>query len=180
MRTLEHRRHSRRDPGGIHLNAEGVALARKVAATTPKFDRVATSPRPRAVETAELLAGRVDAVVPGLAEVGDELAHLAETDPPGSFARCGALIRQSTAAAEFGRAQLELWRAELERVPDGGRLLLVSHGGVIELGAVTALPESSLAWGGALGYLEGVRLDWDGRRWTSGAVLRVPAPPRGP
>ncbi len=173
MRTLEHRRHSERDAGGIHLNAAGVALARRVAGTLSRFDRVVASPKPRALETAELIGGRVDASLPALAEMPEDGWLLAGGGPPASFGDCAALLRRSSAAREYARSQLDVWRAELERVPPGGRLLLVSHGGVIELGAAAALPEAAAGWGKPVGYLEGVRLGWDGRRWRDGEVLRV-------
>ncbi len=173
MRTLEHRRHSRRDPGGEHLNAAGKALARRVAASAPSYDRVVASPKTRAVETAEAVGGRVDAILAGLAEMPDELGLLAER--PSSFADFAALCRRSATAREFASRQLDLWRSELDRVPEGGKLLLVSHGGIIEFGAVAAVPEAAPRWGGPLGYLEGIRLEWDGRHWRRGEVVRVPA-----
>lgn len=173
MRTLEHRRHSRRDPGGVQLNEAGRALARRVGSTMPRFDRVVASPKPRATETAEILGGRVDAVVDGLAEMPDDLGMFVPSDAPRSFAEYARIVRRSAAAAAFAQEQLALWRSELERVPDGGALLLVSHGGVIEFGAVRAVPTVASRWGAPLGYLEGIRLRWDGR-WRSGELLRVP------
>jgi broad specificity phosphatase PhoE len=173
MRTLEHRRHSRRDPGGVHLNESGVDLARRVAAGLPRFDRVVTSPKPRAVESAEAMGLHVDAELPGLAEMPDDVGVLAAAHLPTSFAAYAELIERSANARAYARAQSELWRNELARVPDGGSLLLISHGGLIEMGAAAAVPRAARTWGAPLGYLEGVRLRADGRRWTSGDVLRV-------
>lgn len=172
MRTLEHRRHSRRDPSGVQLNAAGRALARSVGAILPRFDRVVTSPKPRAIETAERMGRRVDATVPELGTMPDDLGVLPGAEAPHSFADYARWVRESPIAARYARTQSARWRAELERVPDGGSLLMISHGGVIELGAVAALPRRAATWGGPLGYLEGVRLTWDGR-WVSGEVLRV-------
>jgi broad specificity phosphatase PhoE len=175
MRTLEHRRHSRRDPGGVHLNADGLALAHSVAAGLPRFDRVVTSPLPRAVETAEALGLTVDTTLAGLAEVPDDVVAVFESlpRPARSFERIVEHLGRSREAAEFAHRELAQWRSELERVPEGGRLLMISHGGFIELVAASALPEVVRGWGPPLGYLEGVRLTWDGRRWTSAEVLRV-------
>jgi hypothetical protein len=52
---------------------------------------------------------------------------------------------------------------------------MISHAGVIEFGAAAALPGLARTWGAPLGYLEGVRLTWDGHRWADGEILRVPA-----
>jgi len=174
VRTLEHRRHSRRDPAGIHLNADGAELARRVGASLPRFDRVATSPKPRAVETARAMGLSVDSELPALAEMPDDVGIMIDELHPRSFADFVELTERSVSMATYARHQLEAWRAELERVPDGGALLLVSHGGIIEFGAAAALPRVARTWGPPLGYLEGIRLRWDGRRWLSGEVLRVP------
>jgi len=174
MRTLEHRRHGPREPTGIHLSAAGRSLARSVGGTLPRFDRVVTSPKPRAVETAEAMGYRVDASVAGLGLLPDDAEGSGDADSPRSFAEYVERLARNEAVAAYAADQSELWRTELERVPDGGSLLMISHGGVIEFGAAYALPHPARAWGRPLGYLEGVRMVWDGQRWVSGAVLRVP------
>ena len=58
-------------------------------------------------------------------------------------------------------------------LPDNGRTLLVSHGGIIELGAIASLPEADHAsWGGGLDYCEGVRLSFDGNDFVGIEILR--------
>ena len=61
MRSLVVRRHSLRSPGGVHLSPEGVHQARRVGRFSGNFDRVVTSPKPRARETAEAMGFPVDA-----------------------------------------------------------------------------------------------------------------------
>jgi broad specificity phosphatase PhoE len=175
VRVLEHRRHSRRSPGGTHLNRAGVALARRVGSEIGPFDRVVTSPSPRAVETAVALGFAVDAELRSLLAVPSAVDERLSTNPPTSFAEYIEVVRLGGPTAEFARRQESLWRTELERVPDGGRLLAISHGGVIEFGVAAAVPEIALGWGPPLGLLEGVRLYWDGERWTGGELLRVAA-----
>ncbi|MCI4339228.1 MAG: histidine phosphatase family protein [Thermoplasmata archaeon] len=174
MRTLEHRRHSRRDPTGTHLNAAGRSVARSIGAGLAPFDRVVTSPRPRAIETAEAMGRSVDVTLAELAEMPDEAGVPMELFQPRTFSDYAEMIRQSSVTAAYAARQAELWRTELERVPDDGSLLMISHGGIIELGALAAVPRIAPSWGSALRYMEGVRLRWDGRRWTTGDVLRVP------
>lgn len=174
MREVEHRRHTRRDPGGVHLSREGLEIARRVAPTLGRFDRVISSPVPRAVETVEAVGLSVDAVLPELALVPDEVARVLEALPPRSFGDYVRLARRRRVLAEYAREQAELMRQELERLPDGARLLIVSHGGVIELGAAAARPHDALGFGETAGFLEGVRLGLDGGEWVRGEVLRVP------
>jgi phosphohistidine phosphatase SixA len=113
LKVLELRRHARRDRTEDRLSAEGRAQAEDVGrALTGAFDAVFTSPANRAAETvAWILRGMhaalppEHAVVPGLAGQGTD----------GS-------------PAQLGRVVLEL----LERVPDGGRGLAVSHTPIVE------------------------------------------------
>jgi broad specificity phosphatase PhoE len=175
MRRLEHRRHSRRDPGALHLNASGRTLARAVGAELPRFDRVLTSPKPRAVETAEEMGRTVDAHLTALGEMPEEIGRAVDSLEARTFAEYLDLVHRNQEVATYATRQSALWQRELERVPEGGDLLLISHGGLIELGAVSALGERVRTWGPPLGYVEGVRLSWDGRRWSSGEVLRVRA-----
>jgi broad specificity phosphatase PhoE len=178
VRVVEHRRHSRRDPGGVHLNPEGLEIARRVAPMIGRFDRVVTSPIPRAVETAEALGFSIDLVLPELALIPDPVQKIVDTFPPRSFADCIQLARRRPAVAEYARRQAALMHDELARVPDGGRLLMISHGGIIEFGAAGARPHDALGFGETAGYLEGVRLTMDAGAWVGAEVLRVP--PSGP
>jgi broad specificity phosphatase PhoE len=172
MRILEHRRHSRRDPDSPHLNPAGIALARQLGPGLGSFDRVVTSPKPRAVETAQALGRSVDAELPELGTMPREVGLVHDRAGLRSFGDYARALEQHATLRDFAAAQAALYVRELERVPDGGRLLLISHGGLIELGAVAAYP-AARAWGGPLGYLEGVRLMRDGPRWGRGEVLRV-------
>jgi len=174
MRVIEHRRHSLREPGGPHLSREGIALARRVAPSIGRFDRVATSPKRRAVETAEALGLTVDATIEELAEMPDDAGLAVDTLGARSFADYVRGVTRSRGMAEYGRRQAGLMRRELERLPEGGRLLLISHGGVIEFGAVAARPKDARGWGPPVGHLEGVRLFLDRGRWVRGEILRVP------
>jgi broad specificity phosphatase PhoE len=175
MRTLEHRRHARRDPGGVHLNAAGRAQASALRSTRSDFDRVVASPKPRAVESAEAMGYVVDATIVELGETPDDIGARIDALSPRSFADYLTLFERSPPVADYARESADRWRVELERVPDGGALLMISHGGLIELGTVAALRERTRDWGPVLSYLEGARLTWDGHRWVDGAVLRVPA-----
>jgi broad specificity phosphatase PhoE len=133
-----------------------------------------TSPKPRAIETAEAMGRTVDTTLAALSEMPDDAGVPMDLLRPRTFFDYAETVHRSPVAATYAAGQAELWRTELERVPDGKALLMISHAGVIELGAVAALPRVAPSWGSALGYMEGVRLHWDGRGWASGEVLRVP------
>ncbi len=159
--------------GGLHLSPRGVSLAREVGRASGRFDRVVTSPKPRAVETARAMGYEVDAELSELEEVPEEVAHRLDERSPTSFAEYAELVRSSREAATYAAHLARTWLAELERVPDGGRLLLISHSGIIELGTAGAVGAAVEEWGPGLGFLEGVQLERLRGRWGRAEVLRV-------
>ena len=83
--------------------------------------------------------------------------------------------KQGGAFAEFARGQAAIWLEIARLLPDGGRALLVGHGGFIEGGAVAALPDADhAAWGRTARHCEGVLVGVEGDRFVSVEVLRVP------
>lgn len=128
MRTLDVRRHARRDAFEDKLSLEGKLQAETLGASLPEYDIVFTSPKKRAAETLALFlqgGGRAvppHGVIDGLAGPSPEAA--------------GVL------AALF------------EHVPEGGRGLAVSHTPIIEEATetLTGLHVSPLA------ECEGVRI----------------------
>ena len=159
----------RRKPGQ-HLSQDGIDLARLVGAGSGPFSRVATSPLPRAIETAIALGFEVDET--------DDFLGLIPTGSgygwPASFARVSDAVREGGAAAKFARQIAGVWQDIVERIPESTQSLVVTHGGIVELGAVAAVPdEPHEDWGDAIGYCEGVRLTYDGG-FTGCEVLRVP------
>lgn len=173
MRTVEVRRHSLREPHGDHLSAEGVELARRTAPTLHRMDRVVTSEKVRAIETAEALGLRVDRTIRELGQVPDEVQARIDEAHPQSFAEYVVLVARNPWVRAFAASQVELWRSEADLLANEGHLLVVSHGGVIELGAAMAVPDEARRWGLPLSVLEGVRLCWDGDRCTRGEILRL-------
>ncbi|MCI4360847.1 MAG: histidine phosphatase family protein [Thermoplasmata archaeon] len=172
MRGIDYRRHAQRDPGGVHLNANGIATARRVAASSGPYARVLSSPLPRAAETAQIVGGRV-------AELRRELATLepgveSALGPIVRWSDYGASARRSPTVARYAERQASALQRIADTVPEGGQALVVSHGMILELGAIGALPElDTSAWGGPAGYCEGIRLEYEGGRCVAGTILRV-------
>ncbi|HEX9717563.1 MAG TPA: phosphoglycerate mutase family protein [Actinomycetota bacterium] len=112
MKTLEIRRHARRDPNADRVSPEGQVQAEEVGRTlTGGYDVVFVSPAKRAAETVAWFlqaSGQQlpeHAVVPGLAGNGTD----------GSPEQLGSVLRALLAA-----------------VPEGGRGLAVGHTPLIE------------------------------------------------
>jgi broad specificity phosphatase PhoE len=177
MRTIEHRRHTMRAKPGQHLNRAGVEMARRVGDGLGRFDRVITSRVPRAYETAIAMGYAVDEQLDALSSTPDGLVGIdAEVD----LLRLGwiAFQRAARAGGEAGRfvhLQGELMRAIAASLPEGGRALVISHGGIVEASAVGCRPDADFAaWGPACGYCEGIRLSFEGDLCVAIEPLRVP------
>jgi broad specificity phosphatase PhoE len=90
------------------------------------------------------------------------------------FALYSAAMRRGAAVAAYGESLAELWLMIAESLTEGGSALVVTHGGIVEAGAVACLPEVDHAgWGGAIDYCEGVRLSFEDGRFVDVEILRV-------
>jgi broad specificity phosphatase PhoE len=172
MRELELRRHSMRVGSGQHLSQEGVDLARRVGATMGPFDRVVTSTLPRAFETAIAMGFAVDEQVEALGAMSAEVAR--EVDWQGGCAEFQRAARLGGATTGYVQEQGRLLRRLAEALPEDGRALVVSHGGILEALAVGGLPDRDWsAWTESAGYCEGVRLRHDAGRFVGAERLRA-------
>ncbi len=174
MRYLEHRRHTQRAKPGQHLSQFGVSLARRVGASCGPFAYVATSTLPRAYETALAMGWSVHAQYPLLNTY--EQAVEEEISWPATFAMYADLVRKpGTASAAYAARAADLLRELVAKVPDGEAVLVISHGGVVELSIVGLLPSLDYStWGGECGFCEGARITFDGTTPISALPLRVP------
>ena len=174
MRYIEVRRHTMRHKPGKHLTQEGVALARRVGSAMGPFARVVTSKSPRAFETAIAMGFAVDDQAKELSLM--ETKAVEQIVSANSFADYAQAIKAHKALAKWAKAQSKFWRDIAGSLQEGESALLVSHGGMIELGTIAALPDANhSAWGGGLGYCEGARLSFDGNNFVSVEILRVDA-----
>jgi broad specificity phosphatase PhoE len=172
MRTLDVRRHTMRRKPGAHLSQDGIVLARLVAENAGPYDLVVTSTIPRAIETAIAMGFAVDETLDELGQLADEVED--DVRWPSSFALISQAVTKGGAAALHAQAQTRLWRQIVDRLPDGGRALVVSHGLIVELGVIGIVPNAEhAAWGDALGYCEGARIVFNVNE-IGCEILRVP------
>lgn len=172
MRTLVHLRHAEREAGGVHLTTEGRRAAERLGRGLGRFDRVVASSKPRAVETVRALGLDVDAVLPELEALPAPVARWVDRAAPRSFSDYVSLVGRVAEVRRHAQALAAGWGDQLAALDEGARLLLVSHGGVIELGAVGALGAATRGWGACLGLLEAVQLDREPTGWAGGHVMR--------
>jgi len=133
-------------------------MCEELAKTAPRYRLVVSSPLPRAKETAERIAGRLDAVEPGLLpDLGSHAATLfGELRTLSDWAR---LLAREEEARTFAAEQLPTWSRIASRVGETDHALAVSHGGIIELPAILLMRQLGVALSGpSFGYGDGVRV----------------------
>jgi broad specificity phosphatase PhoE len=172
MKFLEVRRHSKRNASQPHLSQEGVSLARCVGNTMGHFDRVVTSTLPRAFDTAIAMGYAVDYELEELMPA-DGLVST-EVDLDASYAEVARAVKLGRHAANYAKEMAKLWRELITLAGDGGSVLVITHGGVIEMGVVACLPHADPApWGRAASYCEGARLAFENDAFVDVEILRL-------
>ena len=176
MPILDIRRHAQRqniDEQQSALSTAGIAMCEKLAKAAPKYALVISSPLPRAKETAQRIAGRLDAVEPGLLpDLGGQAAQLfGEMRTLTDWER---LMARDEVARKFADEQLPVWARIASRVGDGDRVLAVSHGGIVDLPAIVLMKQLGVAIDGpSFGYGEGVRITYAKGRPSAVSMLRA-------
>ena len=148
-------------------------MCEKLAKTAPKYALVVSSPLPRAKETAQRIAGRLDGVEPGLLpDLGGQAAQLfGEMRTLVDWER---LMARDDTARTFADEQLPVWSRLASRVKESDRVLAVSHGGIVDLPAIALMKKLGMAVDQAsFGYGEGVRVTYKEGRATALEVLRA-------
>jgi broad specificity phosphatase PhoE len=174
MKILEIRRHSIRSQASDHLNQKGISLARSVGQDMGPFERVVTSTLPRAFETAIAMGFAVDAQSELMSTYGNDVND--EAPWPMSFARYAKVIQRGGAAARYAGKLAAYYESLMSSIATGQAVLVVNHGGVVELGVVGCLPmEDFSSWGDSVSYCEGARLYWE-NKFIRAEELRVKQP----
>jgi broad specificity phosphatase PhoE len=184
MRTIEIRRHAYTKKGeqrgkGSHLSAEGVALARRIGARIGPFDWVLTSQVPRTLETALAMGFAVDEQLETLGdlplEVWEEIGHHERWTWTDAFVHFARFVAQGGPAARMGQRQQQTWVQALAAVPEGGSVLIISHGRIIETGLVTCVPDGDFAaWGAPFQHGEGVQMTYGEGHFSNVQFRRDP------
>ncbi len=174
MRSLEIRRHTHRYVPQPHLSQIGVDLARHAGEGLGRFDRVVTSTVPRAFETAIAMGYAVDEQIEQLGLMSDDVTAIIPWDA--GYAAWLQAAQTHAAVAQYAQAMADLLRSMVRTLPDGGRGLAISHGGIVEACTIGCLLPHGRVSGAACGYCEGARLTFDGKAAVRVDLLRVEQP----
>src|SRR5213596_320345 len=177
MPVMEIRRHAQRTDRGSEqssLAPAGRAMAEALAKRAPKYVLVLSSPLPRAKETAQTIAGRLDGTEPGFLPemggvIGDRIFGEMRT-----LADWAEVLREREDARKFATEQLATWARVAMRVGEKDRVLAISHGGIIELPAITLAQRLRTPLEGAsFGYCEGVVVTYAKGAPTKLEIVRI-------
>lgn len=174
MKILEHRRHSMRDVGGKHLNQEGLDLARKVGRSfsDEKYVAVITSNKERAKQTAVAMGFAINDNAKVLSTIDDGVEDEISWDQM-NFANIKAVLKMKGALYGYTEKQRNYFTHLMSDIEDGEKILLVSHGGVLEFGLVALFPEEDhISWGDNFDYCEGYRLYFEDGKFVKYELLR--------
>jgi broad specificity phosphatase PhoE len=175
--VLEIRRHAERTDRGNEqsaLSSAGREMSKSLAKQAPNYALVLSSPLPRAKETALLMTGRLDGTEPGFLPemggvIGDRIFGEMRT-----LADWAEVLREREDARKFAADQLATWARVAMRVGEKDRVLAVSHGGIIELPAITLAQRLHVPLDGpSFGYCEGVAITYARGAPTKIEALRL-------
>lgn len=173
MASLEIRRHTMRTKPGQHISKSGISLANLIGKSCSSFDLVVTSEIPRAIETAIAMGFAVDCQITELGILPESIYSAIEW--PKSLKTLSETTKSNGLCNRYAKAQASHWNSVLDKLSDHQSGLIVTHGGIIELGAIGFMPNTNHAlWGGAIGYCEGFKFTRD-QGGIECEVLRVPS-----
>lgn len=181
MRFVEVFRHSKRG-AGKGLSKEGHELARRARALlAPHYDLCVSSPKERARETMEAFgferyeADEAFTAVNPWEPFDAEVSKLAKDRGIIPLAACWEIPEALSYLKLQGETFLGAIKRIARRLPEEGRALVVSHGGILEAAALHGCSRYDLAeLGGEISFCEGAVFKLDGEKLAGIEVRRLP------
>jgi broad specificity phosphatase PhoE len=181
MKYIEVFRHSKRG-GGKGLSEEGRELARRARALlATHYDLCVSSPKERARATIEAFGFERYEVEEAFTAVSPwgpfdaEVSKLAKDRGIIPLAACWEIPEALSYLKLQGETFLGAIKRIARKLPEEGRALVVSHGGILEAAALHGCVRYELAeLGGEIGFCEGVVFNFDGEKLAAVDVKRLP------
>lgn len=180
MKYIEVFRHSKRGEGK-GLSEEGRELARRARALLAShYDLCVSSPKERARETMEALGFERYEVDEAFTAVNPwepfdaQVTLLAGERGITPLAACWEIPEALSTLRLRGETYLGAVKRIARKLPEEGRALIVSHGGILEAAALHGCARYELAeLGGEIGFCEGVVFKFDGENLSGIDVRRL-------
>jgi broad specificity phosphatase PhoE len=176
--VLRHAERRDRSDNLSHLSQEGIEQARAAGSAFQRFDLVVTSPLPRAYETAIAMGFAVTRTHASIQDIGEPI--LRQVNWSDGFAAWAAAYRTIAVVRSYSDYIVSLLRGWLAEVAEGGSLLVVSHGGIVEAMAAGLRPEADWVEPAvSAGYAEGFSAALDSRGGHDLVPIRADKDRRG-
>ncbi len=180
MKNVEVFRHSKRGEGK-GLSEEGRELARRARALlAPHYDLCVSSPKERARETMDAFGFDRYEVDEAFTAVNPwepfdaQVAKLAKERGIIPLAACWEIPEALSYLKMQGETYLGAVKRVARKLPEDGRTLVVSHGGILEAAALHACARYELSdLGGEIGFCEGVVFKFEGESFAGIEVKRL-------
>ena len=181
MKYVDIFRHSKRGEGK-GLSEEGRELARQAKALLAShYDLCISSPKERARATLEALGFQRYEVDDAFTAVNPwepfdpQVSKLAKERGIIPLAACWEIPEALNYLRLQGETFLSAVRRVARKLPEEGRALIVSHGGILEAAALHGCPRYELPeLGGEIGFCEGVVFFLDAEKLTRIETKRLP------
>ncbi len=160
-----------------HLSQAGIDLARQVGdqmrmVQDNPFHGVITSKKPRAIETAISFGFEVDVFTKSFGFFPEKVYRKSKW--PANFEAMSKAVKKNKIVAKYAKQQADILALHIDQIEDEQTILGISHGGIMELMAMGALPKADHKdWGAVFGYCEGFRLTRKDNQWFDIEILRV-------
>jgi len=170
---LEHRRHSIRIGDHTHISNEGLTLARKVGEDMSEFDLVISSKSTRAIETAIGMGYSVNDTI-DFKLAAQNLKFPIKYLPEGSIYQIyQEEFKLNESIGEFGNNLKSLILDKLKS-SNAKRVLLITHGGVIESSTVAFFPQFDYShWNTGAVHCGGVKFEFDNDSFKNLELIEV-------
>ena len=186
MRYVEVFRHSKRGEGK-GLSEEGRELARRARSLlAARYDLVISSPKERARETVEALGFERYVVDEAFTAINPwepfdaQISQLAMERGIPPLAACWEIPEALIYLRMQGGTFLGAVKRVARKLPEEGRALVVSHGGILEAAALLGCTRYHLnELGGEIGFCEGVVFAFEGENLRGIEVKRLPVSQEG-
>lgn len=157
MKIIELRRHSKRVKSSPHLTQYGVDLAQKIGQSMGKYHKTYSSYALRAIETAVAMGYAIDEIYEEISITPEDIQE--EVSWGMNFEEYAIAIREGQQSKNYAKRMADFLLELVHPIPDSTSILILSHGGLIEISTIGCFPNLDFStWGNALEECEGVLL----------------------
>lgn len=167
-----HIRHAHRIGKNPHISKNGLKKANKIGKKLPEFDKVLSSVSIRAVETAIALGFSIDETI-NFDDAEPKGSHSPSTERVfDTFEDFKRNIQNISYFKIYSSNLVSLLSTKLHSNKDLNKILIISHGGVIEYSTIGFLPNVDYkSWGPVVDHCNGVKLIFEDGDCIDGSKL---------